>query len=58
MFYFFCGFDFIKLCTGVFYDGINPKLVRAAINHGVTFYVYDFIINLLDKAGYATLASQ
>lgn len=43
---------------GVFYDGINPKLLRAAINHGVTFYVYDFIINLLDKAGYATLASQ
>ena len=28
-----------------FYDGITPKLIRASINHSVTFFVYDFLIN-------------
>lgn len=32
---------------GVFYDGISPKLARAAVNHGVTFYVYEFIMKFL-----------
>jgi hypothetical protein len=27
-----------------FYDGITPKLIRASINHSVTFFVYDFLI--------------
>ena len=34
---------------GVFYDGISPKLLRAAVNHGVTFYVYEFILKFLTE---------
>jgi len=30
--------------VGVFFDGIQPKLYRAAVNHSVTFYVYDLIM--------------
>lgn len=30
--------------VGAFYDGITPKLIRASINHSVTFFVYDFIL--------------
>ena len=29
---------------GVFYDGITPKLLRASVNHAVTFFVFDFIM--------------
>ena len=29
-----------------FWDGINPKLARAVVNHAVTFYVFDFLIDL------------
>lgn len=29
---------------GIFFDGITPKLFRAAVNHSVTFYVYELII--------------
>ena len=28
----------------VFFDGIQPKLYRAAVNHSVTFYIYDLIM--------------
>lgn len=30
---------------GAFYNGITPKLLRAAINHSVTFYVYGLVMN-------------
>ncbi|KAJ1404966.1 mitochondrial carrier domain-containing protein [Ochromonadaceae sp. CCMP2298] len=29
---------------GVFYDGITPKLMRASLNHAVTFYVYELLM--------------
>ena len=29
---------------GIFFDGISPKLLRAAVNHSVTFFVYDLIL--------------
>ena len=29
---------------GIFFDGISPKLLRAAVNHSVTFFVYDIIL--------------
>lgn len=28
---------------GAFFDGVTPKMVRAAINHAVTFYVFDLV---------------
>ena len=28
----------------IFFDGISPKLLRAAVNHSVTFFVYDFML--------------
>ena len=31
---------------GVFWDGISPKCLRAALNHSVTFFVYEYIIRL------------
>eukprot|EP01035_Chromulina_nebulosa_P019191 gene19191-25037_t len=31
---------------GIFFDGITPKLIRASINHAVTFYVFDLIMAL------------
>jgi len=30
---------------GAFFDGLTPKMLRAAINHAVTFFVYDMIMN-------------
>jgi len=30
-----------------FFDGLTPKMLRAAINHSVTFYVYDLILHSL-----------
>lgn len=30
---------------GIFFEGIQPKLVRAAVNHSVTFYVYNLLIS-------------
>jgi Mitochondrial carrier protein len=33
--------------VGAFFDGLTPKLLRAAINHAVTFFLYDTIISLL-----------
>jgi len=32
---------------GVFYEGIQPKLLRAAINHSVTFSVYNAVMSNL-----------
>jgi Mitochondrial carrier protein len=31
----------------IFFDGISPKLLRAAVNHSVTFFVYDNILRSL-----------
>ena len=33
-----------KFGFGIFFEGIQPKLFRAAVNHSVTFLVYDFIM--------------
>jgi hypothetical protein len=30
---------------GIFYDGITPKLIRASLNHAVTFYLYEQIMS-------------
>ncbi|GAX15990.1 solute carrier family 25 (mitochondrial carnitine/acylcarnitine transporter), member 20/29 [Fistulifera solaris] len=30
-----------------FWNGITPKMLRAAVNHSVTFFTYDLIINAL-----------
>ena len=32
---------------GGFFDGLTPKMLRAAINHSVTFYTYDLILHFL-----------
>ena len=32
---------------GGFFDGLTPKMIRAAVNHSVTFYIYDIILNAL-----------
>jgi solute carrier family 25 carnitine/acylcarnitine transporter 20/29 len=32
---------------GVFYDGIAPRLLRQAVNHAVTFGVYDALYHNL-----------
>ena len=29
---------------GAFFDGLTPKMLRAALNHSVTFYLYDIIM--------------
>jgi hypothetical protein len=29
-----------------FFDGLTPKLMRAAVNHAVTFYVYDTLMSM------------
>lgn len=30
-----------------FFDGLTPKMLRAAVNHSVTFYVYDIMLRAL-----------
>ena len=30
--------------VGAFFDGLTPKMLRAALNHSVTFYLYDVIM--------------
>ena len=30
-----------------FFDGLEPKLVRAAVKHAVTFWVYEIVMNML-----------
>eukprot|EP00979_Chaetoceros_neogracilis_P013661 scaffold3990_cov284-Chaetoceros_neogracile.AAC.2 len=30
-----------------FFDGLTPKMLRAAVNHSVTFYIYDMIYHTL-----------
>lgn len=30
--------------VGAFFDGLTPKLLRAAVNHAVTFFIYDLLM--------------
>jgi hypothetical protein len=30
--------------AGAFFDGLTPKLLRAAVNHATTFYLYDLLM--------------
>jgi len=32
--------------VNAFFDGLTPKMLRAAVNHAVTFFVYDCLISL------------
>ena len=32
---------------GGFYNGLTPKMLRASVNHAVTFWVYDLMIGIL-----------
>lgn len=32
---------------GAFFDGLTPKMLRAAVNHSVTFFIYDVIYQTL-----------
>lgn len=41
---------------GAFFDGLTPKMLRAAVNHAVTFFVYDLILGVVG-AGAAIAAS-
>jgi len=34
---------------GGFFDGLTPKMLRAAVNHSVTFFVYDIILQWLTQ---------
>ena len=31
---------------GIFVRGIAPKMLQAGVNHSITFYVYDLILNM------------
>jgi len=33
--------------VSAFFDGLTPKMLRAALNHSVTFYMYDIILKSL-----------
>jgi hypothetical protein len=30
---------------GIFVKGMTPKMMQAGVNHSVTFYIYDLIVN-------------
>lgn len=36
-----------KFGAGVFFDGLTPKCIRAAVNHAITFFVFDYITKYL-----------
>ena len=31
--------------AGAFFDGLTPKMLRAAVNHAVTFYLYELVMS-------------
>ena len=31
---------------GIFVRGMAPKMLQAGVNHSITFYVYDLILNM------------
>jgi solute carrier family 25 carnitine/acylcarnitine transporter 20/29 len=33
-----------KYGINIFFDGLAPKMYRAAVNHAVTFFVYDLLM--------------
>ncbi len=33
-----------KFGIRIFFDGMTPKLLRAAVNHSVTFFIFDLIL--------------
>ena len=35
---------------GIFWDGLTPKLLRAVVNHAVTFVVYEELMSALPIA--------
>lgn len=32
---------------GAFFNGLTPKMIRASVNHSVTFWVYDLMMRAL-----------
>lgn len=32
---------------GAFFNGLTPKMIRASVNHSVTFWVYDLVMKVL-----------
>ena len=36
-----------KYGISILWDGINPKLLRASVNHAVTFFTYDLLIDFM-----------
>jgi solute carrier family 25 carnitine/acylcarnitine transporter 20/29 len=36
---------------GAFFDGLTPKVLRAAVNHSATFYIYAVIMRALCPDG-------
>ena len=30
----------------IFFDGLSPKMLRAAVNHAVTFFTYDLLLHV------------
>ena len=32
---------------GAFFNGLTPKMIRASVNHAVTFFVYDLMMDAL-----------
>jgi solute carrier family 25 carnitine/acylcarnitine transporter 20/29 len=34
---------------GAFFDGLTPKMLRAALNHSVTFFIYDLVLKALSE---------
>jgi hypothetical protein len=33
--------------VGAFFNGLTPKMLRASVNHAVTFWVYDLMMDVL-----------
>jgi solute carrier family 25 carnitine/acylcarnitine transporter 20/29 len=33
--------------VGAFFNGLTPKMIRASVNHAVTFWVYDLVMKAL-----------
>ena len=32
--------------VSIFFDGLSPKMLRAAVNHAVTFFTYDLLLHI------------
>jgi len=40
---------YAEVGIGAFFDGLTPTLLKAAVQHAVTFFVYDKIVNTLTR---------